>query len=350
MKKILSLFVFLTLLASSVFGSSTYTSDSSGFYVYEDWDSFNESMWWANHAGWEITDWGSGISALSFLENDSSVPNQIAGWVLNNPSFQIPLTSNFTIRERMRFYDDNDIYGWHGYEVQNRSDAVGTLATAETYYSHLYPPYSGEIWYYEYNGTGVSLYDDTVASGITSTSWGTYMFVKNYLENGTVEFKYYFDDVLQWTHYSTYNFLNEMPNNTAWFAIAGYDPDGTQDHQWSMDFLEINVTHAQEAPACVPDWSCIGYADCVGGFQDCNAVTDLNTCGESYSGNYSEFTPQACSESPFTYSSDDLAPATINTIAKGFIAFSRLAIAFFMVGFIIWGVGKLGLEKILGKK
>ena len=46
---------------------------------------------------------------------------------------------------------------------------------------------------------------------------------------------------------------------------------------------------------CVPSWSCSGYASCnTSDSAPCNSTTDLNSCNVSYTGNYSEFTPQAC--------------------------------------------------------
>jgi len=47
---------------------------------------------------------------------------------------------------------------------------------------------------------------------------------------------------------------------------------------------------------CSPDWSCNGYDSCMtNDTQNCNSVVDNNTCGFSYSGDYSEFTSQSCS-------------------------------------------------------
>jgi hypothetical protein len=50
-----------------------------------------------------------------------------------------------------------------------------------------------------------------------------------------------------------------------------------------------------QAPPCVPNWNCSGYGNCLpNNTQLCNATTDLNQCGENYTGNFSEFTPQVC--------------------------------------------------------
>lgn len=47
---------------------------------------------------------------------------------------------------------------------------------------------------------------------------------------------------------------------------------------------------------CTPNWSCSDYADCVSPANNvsCTNVTDVNSCGETYTGNYSEFETQEC--------------------------------------------------------
>lgn len=57
---------------------------------------------------------------------------------------------------------------------------------------------------------------------------------------------------------------------------------------WDFSITDNNLV-------CTPNWTCSGYAACnTSDLQACNAVTDQNTCGDIYSGDYSEFTPQAC--------------------------------------------------------
>ena len=46
---------------------------------------------------------------------------------------------------------------------------------------------------------------------------------------------------------------------------------------------------------CTPNWTCSGYGSCLANETHvCNAVTDLNTCGVAYGGDYSEFSYQYC--------------------------------------------------------
>lgn len=72
---------------------------------------------------------------------------------------------------------------------------------------------------------------------------------------------------------------------------------------------------------CVPDWSCDGYGTPVCYPDDtsnasCNSVTDLNVCGESYTGDYSEFPDQVgvcdyCTPSWSCSSYDDCTPENV---------------------------------------
>ena len=46
---------------------------------------------------------------------------------------------------------------------------------------------------------------------------------------------------------------------------------------------------------CVADWACNGYATCdIEDEEKCNSAVDNNACGESYTGDYTEFTPNSC--------------------------------------------------------
>ena len=50
-----------------------------------------------------------------------------------------------------------------------------------------------------------------------------------------------------------------------------------------------------DLPLCIPDWVCDGYDNCMtNNTQNCNSVVDNNSCGELYAGDYSEFNPQMC--------------------------------------------------------
>lgn len=66
--------------------------------------------------------------------------------------------------------------------------------------------------------------------------------------------------------------------------------NGSDTHEFLVvSYGALNITNP-----CVENWTCSGYGSCVNLTQDCIAVTDENTCGTNYTGNYSEFSPQAC--------------------------------------------------------
>jgi hypothetical protein len=58
---------------------------------------------------------------------------------------------------------------------------------------------------------------------------------------------------------------------------------------------EAQLTMTFEVGNCVPDWVCGGYGSCLTNDTAlCTAATDNNACGLPYTGDYSEFSPQAC--------------------------------------------------------
>jgi hypothetical protein len=66
-------------------------------------------------------------------------------------------------------------------------------------------------------------------------------------------------------------------------------------HPFNADtggYYESQIDYAYTP--CTPNWSCNGYAECINDEQVCNSVEDLNTCGETYGGDYSEFDPLVC--------------------------------------------------------
>lgn len=61
----------------------------------------------------------------------------------------------------------------------------------------------------------------------------------------------------------------------------------------------IDNFYMDYSPLCFPNWLCDGYGSCMqNNTQNCIAVADDNECGQTYSGDYSEFTPQVCSYIP----------------------------------------------------
>lgn len=100
------------------------------------------------------------------------------------------------------------------------------------------------------------------------------------VENATTALEYY---------------IGYLGDGTATCSDTDWKATGTQ---WNATlYFVINATiHADECTeVCVPDWNCNLYGDCnVSDLRPCIDAVDNHSCGYSYTGNYTEFTPQAC--------------------------------------------------------
>lgn len=124
-----------------------------------------------------------------------------------------------------------------------------------------------------------------------------------------------------------------VTDNNGCYAITGLPADiPTNPAEWTP----------QACVYCVPDWNCNGWGTCTNGSQPCNSVSDLNLCGASYEGNYSEFTPQNCSTPLYTpsYVTGDLTGLTFDTLGSGLIAVLSLIGVIVLVNIIIWGLNR----------
>jgi len=90
---------------------------------------------------------------------------------------------------------------------------------------------------------------------------------------------------------------------------------------WSRVLDNSEVYSLYSSYPCYPDWSCTGYGACLpNSTQQCNEVVDLNVCGESYAGDYSEFSPLPCTPASTGYTPDytagDLSSITGDVIGE----------------------------------
>lgn len=129
---------------------------------------------------------------------------------------------------------------------------------------------------------------------------------------------------------SIYFYSSNGNKNASYSFPFAFDTTYTNLYLYSASsnirFDNISITMG----SCVPDWSCNGYDVCLSNStQNCNSVTDLNFCGETYSGDYSEFPPQSC-----TY----VAPVVVWTPAH-----TSADIPFVVVDFLV----EFGLQMIV---
>ena len=76
-------------------------------------------------------------------------------------------------------------------------------------------------------------------------------------------------------------------------------PEGLSDNALKFNSLgglnEANLSVTFEILNCHANWQCNGYSACsINDNATCNSVSDLNTCGDTYLGDYSEFAGQSC--------------------------------------------------------
>lgn len=110
---------------------------------------------------------------------------------------------------------------------------------------------------------------------------------------------------------------------------------------------DVNVSdfYLEGLPFCYPNWSCTAYAACLpNNTQQCNLVTDTNICGDSYTGDYSEFTPQACvyglTGYNVTYDSTDLPAIVIDGIGKFGVVLVSMIVLVALVVLYGWAKGR----------
>lgn len=105
------------------------------------------------------------------------------------------------------------------------------------------------------------------------------------------------NDVLYYTNITT-SFGDPTTHEFDWSFVA----NGSDNGVWDM-YIFGNDTSSNEnelylsftVDNCIPNWVCSGYGTCnISDLSDCIGATDSNTCGLSYTGDLSEFPPQAC--------------------------------------------------------
>jgi hypothetical protein len=119
----------------------------------------------------------------------------------------------------------------------------------------------------------------------------------------------YKDGVETGTPLAMAGFNQNAPSSSFWM---GYYQGGSEDDftgvmgDWMFwnrtlsdaEILDLHTTDyagCDFSIACTPNWTCSGYGDCnASDLAPCNETVDENTCGEAYSGDYSEFVGQSC--------------------------------------------------------
>jgi hypothetical protein len=172
--------------------------------------------------------------------------------------------------------------GQHGWGMHiNNEQQNGPIAPANLWeWQTLEYDAENKTAYWFTNNTLVSTYTFTTIIDFTNPQFG--LFNNNDLESG---FYGKIDDL---------RVIPKLLNNSERAFIYN---NGIGTNQ-SLSALEAG---------CTPNYICNGYAACgITDNRSCNSVTDLNFCGITYTGNYSEFTPQSCNYCTSTISGPNL--------------------------------------------
>lgn len=77
------------------------------------------------------------------------------------------------------------------------------------------------------------------------------------------------------------------------------------------------------------------------GHRACNAVSDNNACGETYTGNYSEFLPQSCSGYAPQYATSDLVGLTFDNLGNALLGLLEIVGAVVVVLLTLYLFGRV---------
>jgi len=201
---------------------------------------------------------------------DSVDALSVSAWVQNDLSgvaSSIVTKSHSAVKSWSLTKGSNDKFS---FRVFNDLDVSQTVSTSGQY--------NGVGWYHvvaTYDGAELKIYVDDGTPSIAAFTGNIKDTSRNVCIGGT--------------------------DNTAGCLTGDFDGSIDEVTIWNKALTLSEVQELFEAgggtpPLCVEDWSCVGYAACVNNLENCNSVVDGNTCGTTYTGDFSEFA-QSCVES-----------------------------------------------------
>lgn len=268
----------------------------------------------------DITGWNTScITSIEAMFRESDFNQDISGWDVSN-------VNNF----RWMFFD-NTVF----------NQPIGSWNTSSaTDISFMF--YNAEAFNQPIGGWDTS-HVTTMTTVLNSmNSFDQNVGTWNVTANGN------FEDFFTNTHLSVANYDAVLLGWSTQPVASGmefnanpnqYSPAGKVGRDILTDTYGWSITDGGLAP-CTPDWTCNGYGACLfNNTKECNSVTDLNICGDTYLGDYSEFPPQLCIYQNNTYvpshTSTDIAGVVIDFFVEygiqmvmfvGLIALIMLAI------------------------
>ena len=176
-------------------------------------------------------------------------------------------------------------------------------------YDFEYTDDDGANWYISTSGD----YDYQLYGGWpTYPGWGTYttlMFKTEDFPIGIIKLRIRAFDGFNYSNWVESDNITNHPSN--WSCIAynesvcildnykclmatdlnGYR--GNMTWEWNDPIFLANLQNKTPCENCTPNWNCSSFGSCVANVSECLAVEDLNTCGDEFDGNLSDYN-EAC--------------------------------------------------------
>lgn len=308
MKK--ALFIIALIALAQFVTAAVYQQNATSIHISDDFSDFNISRWYLYNANIQNNSWRPDIGKLLHNVDYVNTTGLIDAIYLVEPGFEMSPKDEWNITFKA-YHETGDTSSrlWFYIQDNTAQAPVGADDLEEYIYLEItgsdYTTFHGMqslALHERYNDLAISILDDTETE---------FSIVKrNIAENNTWYIEVYKNGVLQANDSSVFlnnpgfcgtepfcpRTIDNFTQTTFYFGIASWCV-GNGYNQW-IDDLEINVDRAY---TCTPDWQCSGYGSCNTSNQaPCNAVTDMNACGDTYSGDYSEFSPQSCDYCAFS--------------------------------------------------
>jgi hypothetical protein len=259
MEKRKSLSVIVALLASIFFAASvtasTYNYNTSGFFVSEDWDSYNTNYWWIQGGAWAVTG-----GYLQF--SDSGTTGTVNGVFFNNSNFKVGFLDEWeyssTALAPSACTSGSGSSWWADWWVNLINGLSLTNSSAQQMYMYASPYGTHPSSTYVLQATnkfGSYSYSGYLTDGqICNTVPFNFKQVKRNLPNNTWYVETWYNGVLnknissdQMTSGAGADAVRYLSNFTGFgnFALQGYDTSG---NNHVARFLQTNftVTHVFE--------------------------------------------------------------------------------------------------------
>lgn len=212
-----------------------------------------------------------------------------ATWLFGGEIFSetMQLDDNYTnsgisIMSPDTYYNTTQVleFDWNRVEFMNYNSSLelflGQNISNPTAYFELY-------FLHESNGTDGSIVCDTNSTTYYENTW---YHMKIVIDKDNLLISVYNDGSPVCENIS----YTESVGDTDFWAVFG----STGAYESVAQFDNVVNYNGSETPyyiPCTPNWVCGGYDSCqLNHTQVCNNATDLNSCGESYGGDLSEFT------------------------------------------------------------